>query len=172
MNFFVLEKSKYNIKMANIIETYIFKHEESINKYQKLFYLNLIENISYLNNLDYLSYIKIQLDSFKDSKICFRLQKKFLLLIDSEAIINSKAISEKDYLLLWLKLRKLAFKSDYYKLKVNSYEYNIIRRYFFDAILFRINSDINKDTYETAYKLYKDNKLKKFSYYLEIAKKL
>lgn len=172
MNFFVLEKSKYNTKMANIIDTYIFKHEESINKYQKLLYLNLIENISYLNNLDYLSYIKKQLDSFKDNKKYFRLHKKYILLIDSEAIINSKVISEKDYLLLWLKLRKLAFTADFYKIKVNSFEYNLIRRYFFDAILFRLSIDINNATLETAYKLYKDNKLKKFSYYLEIAKKL
>jgi len=158
--------------MGNNIDIFIIKNEESINKYQKLFYLNLIENISYLNNIDYLGYIKSQLDSFKDSKKCFKIQKKILLLIDSEAIINSKVISEKDYLLLWLKLRKLAFKDDFYKIKVNRFEYNLLRRYFFDAILFRINIDINNATLETAYKLYKDNKLKKFSYYLEIAKKL
>jgi len=158
--------------MVNNVDYFIILYEESINKYQKLFYLNLIENISYINNLDYLGYIKSQLDSFKDSKKCFRLQKKILLLIDSEAIINSKARSEKEYLLLWSRLRKLAFNGDFNIIKVNSFEYNIIKKYFFDAILFRINSDITNSILETAYKLYKDNKLKKFSYYLEFAKKL
>lgn len=164
----------FNNFMKKILDTFIIKYNDSTDVYQKLFYLNLIENLSILNNLDYNDFIKSQLESNIENKKNFRLRKNILLIIDSECIINSKPRSDRAYIKLWSYLRRFAHNGDFYKLKVNIFELNLIKKYFFDAILLiiDINNDINLDILETSYKLYKDNKLKKFSYYVEIANKL